>query len=368
MFVANDDDRRRPGPLAEPDLHLRQGGRRDHGLRHRSRPAGSSIRPTSASARISARSIRCSSWRCPKPTSRRRTMNGMVLLTGTVASPGRRRGGRAPRPGLRRRGHAGDQPAADRDAAAGEAAGADRRGQPLAVTRTIGVNLLSRDHTGGFQFGIGQGASPGTITDVGLRPLIDPATGLPQVVGTNSSSRTRRRHRARRSASPAGCSASTCCRRARPGREQRPGRRRSPSRPDRAFGRDRQLPGRRRVPDPDLAVARHGHDRVQAIRRQPRLHPDRAGERPHLDARPAGSVGAFDRGRDPLQRLRRPGADHAARRDDGRARLRPELHDRRPAAQRRTTTRSTRRPASATCRSSARCSARTASAATRPSW
>jgi pilus assembly protein CpaC len=25
LFVANDDDRRRPGPLAEPDLHLRQG-------------------------------------------------------------------------------------------------------------------------------------------------------------------------------------------------------------------------------------------------------------------------------------------------------------------------------------------------------
>ena len=39
-------------------------------------------------------------------------------------------------------------------------------------------------------------------------------------------------------------------------------------------------------------------------------------------------------GSDPLQRLRGPGADHPARRDDGRARLRPELHDRRPAAQR----------------------------------
>ena len=49
-------------------------------------------------------------------------------------------------------------------------------------------------------------------------------------------------------------------------------------------------------------------------------------------------------GSDPAQRLRRPGADHAARGDDGRARLRPELHDRRPAAQRTTTTRSTRRP------------------------
>ena len=69
-----------------------------------------------------------------------------------------------------------------------------------------------------------------------------------------------------------------------------------------------------------------------------------------------------ERGRDPAQRLRGPGADHAARRDDGRARLRPELHDRRPAAQRAATTRSTARRSSATCRSSAPCSARTASA------
>ena len=51
------------------------------------------------------------------------------------------------------------------------------------------------------------------------------------------------------------------------------------------------------------------------------------------DARPPRSLGAFERGQHPPQRLQRARADRAAHRDDGRARLRPELHDRRPAAQ-----------------------------------
>jgi pilus assembly protein CpaC len=57
------------------------------------------------------------------------------------------------------------------------------------------------------------------------------------------------------------------------------------------------------------------------------------------------------------QRLRHPGPDHPPRRNHGRAGLGPELHARRPAAA-STTTRSRRRRSSATCRSSARCSAR----------
>ena len=44
--------------------------------------------------------------------------------------------------------------------------------------------------------------------------------------------------------------------------ERRPGHHPRRAEPDRAFGRDRQLPRRRRIPDPDLAVARRGHDRI----------------------------------------------------------------------------------------------------------
>jgi pilus assembly protein CpaC len=53
------------------------------------------------------------------------------------------------------------------------------------VVRDVGVNLLNRDTTGGFLFGIGQG-NPGTITDRVSETLTDPATGNPRILGTNS--------------------------------------------------------------------------------------------------------------------------------------------------------------------------------------
>ncbi len=49
--------------------------------------------------------------------------------------------------------------------------------------RDVGMNLLSRDNSGGFIFGIGQG-NAGTITDR-LSGINNPATGLPNVLGTN---------------------------------------------------------------------------------------------------------------------------------------------------------------------------------------
>jgi pilus assembly protein CpaC len=49
--------------------------------------------------------------------------------------------------------------------------------------RDVGMNLLSRDNSGGFIFGIGQG-NAGTITDR-LSGVNNPATGLPNVLGTN---------------------------------------------------------------------------------------------------------------------------------------------------------------------------------------
>jgi pilus assembly protein CpaC len=52
------------------------------------------------------------------------------------------------------------------------------------LVREIGTNLLSRDQTGGFSFGIGRGVA-GSITDRVSDTLVDPLTGNPQVLGTN---------------------------------------------------------------------------------------------------------------------------------------------------------------------------------------
>lgn len=110
------------------------------------------------------------------------TMNGVVLLTGTVAQPA-------------------DAEEAARIVQAFVGAETQvisrlRTATPQQVmlqvrivevnrsfTRQVGVNLLSRDTTGGFLFGIGQGNSPGTITNVTSPTITDPF-GNPLVVGT----------------------------------------------------------------------------------------------------------------------------------------------------------------------------------------
>ena len=112
------------------------------------------------------------------------TLNNMVLLTGSVASPA-------------------DAEEAERLVQAFVGEGTQvvsrlRTATPQQVmlqvrivevnrsfTRSVGVNLLSRDATSGFLFGIGQGNSPGSITDIISPTLVDPATGLPRVVGTS---------------------------------------------------------------------------------------------------------------------------------------------------------------------------------------
>lgn len=110
-------------------------------------------------------------------------MNGMVILTGTVAAPE-------------------DVAEADRlvRAFVGDSTQVISRlksATPLQVMlkvqiaevsrslmRDIGVNLLTRDQSGGFLFGIGRG-NPGTITDRVNPLIIDPSTGAPQVIGTD---------------------------------------------------------------------------------------------------------------------------------------------------------------------------------------
>jgi pilus assembly protein CpaC len=108
----------------------------------------------------------------PEADIRATPMNGMVLLTGTVAQPA-------------------DAAEAERLVAAFVGTGVQvvsrlRTSTPQQVMlqvriaevsrsmlREIGTNLLSRDNTGGFLFGIGRG-NPGTITDT-----LDPITNLP---------------------------------------------------------------------------------------------------------------------------------------------------------------------------------------------
>jgi pilus assembly protein CpaC len=52
------------------------------------------------------------------------------------------------------------------------------------VARDIGVNLATQDRSSGFLFGIGRG-NPGTIKDIVSGTIIDPRTGNPAVVGTD---------------------------------------------------------------------------------------------------------------------------------------------------------------------------------------
>jgi pilus assembly protein CpaC len=112
-----------------------------------------------------------------------RPVNGMVLLTGTVAAPT-------------------DVEEASRLVQAYVGAGTQvisrlKSATPLQVmlqvriaevsrslVREIGVNLLTRDVSGGFLFGISRGRNVGTITDRVSESLIDPLTGNPQILGT----------------------------------------------------------------------------------------------------------------------------------------------------------------------------------------
>jgi pilus assembly protein CpaC len=52
------------------------------------------------------------------------------------------------------------------------------------LLREVGVNLLTRDNSGGFLFGLFRGRDAGTITDRVSETLIDPRTGNPQIIGT----------------------------------------------------------------------------------------------------------------------------------------------------------------------------------------
>jgi len=119
----------------------------------------------------------------PDAQVRATPMNGMVLLTGTVAAPA-------------------DVEEASRlvQAFVGDKSQVISRiktATPLqvmlqvkiaevsrSVAKDIGVNLLTRDQTGGFMFGVSRGRPLGTIGDI-TGTIPDPATGLLPVLGTS---------------------------------------------------------------------------------------------------------------------------------------------------------------------------------------
>jgi pilus assembly protein CpaC len=120
----------------------------------------------------------------PEAQIQARPINGMVLLTGTVAAPA-------------------DVEEANRivQSYVGEGTKVISRlktATPLQVmlqvkiaevsrslVRDIGVNLLTRDASGGFLFGVGRGRNIGKIEDIVSGTLKDPITGNPVVVGTD---------------------------------------------------------------------------------------------------------------------------------------------------------------------------------------
>ena len=119
----------------------------------------------------------------PEAQIQARPINGTVLLTGTVANPA-------------------DVEEATRLVQAYVGAGTNvisrlKSATPLQVmlqvkvaevsrtlVKQIGVNLLTRDTSGGFLFGVSQGRFVGDITDRVSSTLVDPSTGNPQVIGT----------------------------------------------------------------------------------------------------------------------------------------------------------------------------------------
>ena len=149
--------------------------------------------------------------------------------------------------------------------------------------KSVGVNLLTRDTTGGFQFNVARGRSVGSIgsADTSTFPSLDassrfglpagsislpfnPSTGDFVVPGTGTKfdfskllagTGTARgpRGQAVRRRYPE---------RARSRRDGRAGDDARQSESHRTLGRDRQLPRGRRDPDPDQPGARRGFDRI----------------------------------------------------------------------------------------------------------
>ena len=184
------------------------------------------------------------------------------------------------------------------------------------LVRELGVNLLTRDQSGGFLFGISRGRAAATITGNTTFAFTPPTTGA---TALNFAGRLAGLDIAAALDLLENDGAVTLL--AEPNLTALSGETAS-------FLAGGEFPI---AVSSGIGATTIG---VQGIWRRPRLHADRARRQPYLDARPARGVRAVGRGRDPDQRHVDPRDQHAPRRDDGGARLGPELHDRRAAAQR----------------------------------
>ena len=168
-------------------------------------PAGSSIRPISGSARIWPRSSQMLDLAMPEADITATPMNGMVLLTGTVAQPADAAEAERLVQAFVGTGITGGQPPAHGDSAAGLSAGPDRRGEPLARPR--------HRH---------QPACPRHERRLPVRHRPGPRLLAPSITAGRAARRRLHRQprpaappsppspRAPRSAPPAACSGSTC--------------------------------------------------------------------------------------------------------------------------------------------------------------
>ncbi|MEA1013659.1 type II and III secretion system protein family protein [Sphingosinicella sp. LY1275] len=111
-------------------------------------------------------------------------MNGMILLTGTVAAPTD-----VEEAGRLVQAFVGDNVKVVSRLKTATPLQVMLQVKIAEVTRSvikdIGFNMLTRDQSGGFLFGISRGRDVGTIQDRVSGTLIDPSTGNPLVIGTD---------------------------------------------------------------------------------------------------------------------------------------------------------------------------------------
>ena len=245
-------------------------------------------------------------------------MNNLVLLTGTVASPGDVEEAAAASAGLCRHHHASGQPDPLGNPVAGRAPGQDRRSQPSAWSRRLDVNLLGRSKS--FDVLQGEGiylppvgeAPPEGADQTGaiIRGLTGTTLALRKsILGLDIISRLQ--------LAEADGLVTTL---AEPTLTALSGETASF-----LAGGEFPVPISQSLGSVTIEYKQYGVGLA--------FTPYRTGRRPHLDARPPGSQRIVVRRVDPSQRLQRAGADHAPRRDHRRAGIRPVVHDRRPAAQ-----------------------------------
>ena len=245
-------DRGRAAEGAKRALSVRQADRAHHRLRHR-QGRGRDLGERRAGGGQPRRRRRHASHRDAGGGHHRQAAQRHAPAHRHGAQPGRCRKRATDCPAGHRRHGAGAECAEARDPAAGEPTREDRRGEPERGARD---RLQLQNRRRHWRTDPGGGAGPGRRgrqRSFELHPL-------------------GRRHHAGAGRQAAGSRHPPGDR---PGRDERHGDVARRAEPDGAVGRDGELPRRRRDPDPAKPGAGLGLGRVQAIWREPRLHPPR---------------------------------------------------------------------------------------------